>query len=91
MKEAGIYIADCPTIAKKVEVYYNNLWTLGLLNASAHTTTTWDQQWQLSRTVPCWSHFVTPAERCKYDHETKFSGDFIQNLPLQYSLSKEEI
>ncbi|KMT16926.1 hypothetical protein BVRB_2g043960 [Beta vulgaris subsp. vulgaris] len=65
VKEVGIYIADCPTMAKKVEVYYNNLWTLGLLNASAHTTTTWDQQWQLSRTVPCWSHFVTPAERCK--------------------------
>ncbi|KAL2897649.1 Phospholipase D4 [Bienertia sinuspersici] len=65
VKEAGIYIADCPEIAKKVEVYFNNLWMLGLLNASEYTTTTWDQQWQINRTVPCWSHFVATNERCK--------------------------
>ncbi|CAO2820399.1 unnamed protein product [Amaranthus hypochondriacus] len=65
VKEVGIYIADCPKIAKKVEVYYNNLWRLGFLNASAYTTRTWDQQWQINRTVPCWSHFVVSKERCK--------------------------
>lgn len=65
VKEAGIYLADCPEIAKKVEVYYNNLWMLGSLNASAYTTTAWDQIWQINRTVPCWSHFVPQEERCR--------------------------
>ncbi|KNA11054.1 hypothetical protein SOVF_138550 [Spinacia oleracea] len=65
VKEAGVYISNCPSIAKKVEIYYNNLWTLGSLDASAHTITTWDRRWQINRTVPCWSHFVAPEERCK--------------------------
>ncbi|KAI3787065.1 hypothetical protein L1987_41249 [Smallanthus sonchifolius] len=53
VKELGIYLVDCPTIARKVETFYNNLWTLGSLNHSAYTTKIWDQQWQISRTVPC--------------------------------------
>lgn len=65
VKEAGIYMVDCPTVAKNVETYFNNLWTLGSLNASEYTTTTWDQQWQINRAVPCWSHFVSPKLRCR--------------------------
>lgn len=65
VKEVGIYLADCPKIAKMVEVYYNNLWILASLNASEYTTTVWDQQWQINRTVPCWSYFVPAEERCR--------------------------
>lgn len=83
VKEAGIYLADCPTVAKKVEVYYNNLWMLGLLNASAYTTTTWDQQWQINRTVPCWSHFVVPQERCKSPlHQDYVKVNHVAGYPL---------
>ena len=67
MKEVGVYFAGCRKIAKMVEAYYNNLWTLASLNASAYTTTAWDQQWQINRTVPCWSYFVPELERCRYD------------------------
>ncbi|KAK1268936.1 hypothetical protein QJS04_geneDACA013686 [Acorus gramineus] len=65
VKELGIYLVDCPSIAEKVEVYYNNLWTLSTLNASAYTTSVWDDQWQALRKLPCWSHFVPLKERCK--------------------------
>ncbi|KAK7283130.1 hypothetical protein RIF29_12438 [Crotalaria pallida] len=65
VKEVGIYLADCPRIAKKVEVYFNNLWTLGSLDSSAYTKTVLDQQWQVKRKVPCWSHFIDHRERCK--------------------------
>ncbi|CAL0327171.1 unnamed protein product [Lupinus luteus] len=65
VKEVGIYLADCPRIAKKVEVYFNNLWKLASLNSSAYTKTVLDQQWQVERKVPCWSHFVDSRERCK--------------------------
>ncbi|XP_045804186.1 phospholipase D Y-like [Trifolium pratense] len=65
VKEVGIYLADCPGIAKKVEVYFNNLWTLASLNSSAYTKTVMDQQWQVERKVPCWSHFIQPRDRCK--------------------------
>ncbi|KAK2445911.1 phospholipase D Z [Trifolium repens] len=65
VKEVGIYLADCPGIAKKVEVYFNNLWTLASLNSSAYTKTVMDQQWQVERKVPCWSHFIKPRDRCK--------------------------
>lgn len=65
VKEVGIYLSGCPVIAKKVEVYFNNLWTLASLNSSAYTKTVMDQQWQVERKVPCWSHFIKPKERCK--------------------------
>ncbi|OIW14972.1 hypothetical protein TanjilG_30691 [Lupinus angustifolius] len=65
VKEVGIYLADCPQIAKKVEVYFNNLWKLASLNSSAYTKTVLDQQWQVERKVPCWSHFVDSRQRCK--------------------------
>ncbi|KAL9675928.1 hypothetical protein QQ045_004136 [Rhodiola kirilowii] len=64
VKEVGIYISDCSVIAKKVEVYFENLWTLTTLNVSDYTVTIWDQEWQISRKVPCWSHFVQPESRC---------------------------
>ncbi|XP_057467006.1 uncharacterized protein LOC130756497 [Actinidia eriantha] len=65
VKEVGIYLVGCSKIAKKVEVYYDNLWKLASLNVSAYTRTIWDQQWQITRKVPCWSHFVHSKERCK--------------------------
>ncbi|XP_062178691.1 uncharacterized protein LOC133883392 isoform X1 [Phragmites australis] len=65
VKELGVYFADCPQIAKTVEVYYQNLWTLSTLNSTAYTKVVWDKQWQVSRKVPCWSHFLQPKERCR--------------------------
>lgn len=66
MKEIGIYLVGCPRIAKKVEVYFDNLWKLAHLNSSAYTKTVSDQQWQTDRKVPCWSHFVDSNESCRY-------------------------
>ncbi|KAL4571737.1 hypothetical protein LXL04_018502 [Taraxacum kok-saghyz] len=65
VKEVGIYLVNCTKIAKKVKVFYNNLWKLGSLNSSDYTRKIWDQQWQISRTVPCWSHFIPLKKRCK--------------------------
>ncbi|KAG8375436.1 hypothetical protein BUALT_Bualt10G0099800 [Buddleja alternifolia] len=65
VKEVGIYLAGCPRIAEEVEIYYDNLWKLAHLNSSAYTKPVWDQQWQTARTVPCWSHFLHPRERCR--------------------------
>ncbi|KAF7149808.1 hypothetical protein RHSIM_Rhsim02G0213000 [Rhododendron simsii] len=65
VKEVGIYLAGCSRIAKKVEVYFDNLWKLAFLNVSAYTETVWDPQWQITRKVPCWSHFVHKKERCR--------------------------
>ncbi|KAK4757770.1 hypothetical protein SAY87_019071 [Trapa incisa] len=64
VKELGIYLANCPRIARKVEDYSDNLWELASMIASEKTTVVWDQQWQLSRKVPCWSHFVHSEKRC---------------------------
>ncbi|CAB4265870.1 unnamed protein product [Prunus armeniaca] len=64
VKELGIYLVDCPKIARKVETYFDNLWKLASLNSTAHTTTVSDQQWQIDRQVPCWSHFVEYKARC---------------------------
>uniref|UniRef100_A0A804QJ26 PLD phosphodiesterase domain-containing protein n=5 Tax=Zea mays TaxID=4577 RepID=A0A804QJ26_MAIZE len=64
VKELGIYFAGCPHIAKTVEVYFQNLWTLSTLNSTFYTKQAWDTQWQVSRKVPCWSHFLQPKERC---------------------------
>ncbi|KAK3037686.1 hypothetical protein RJ639_030630 [Escallonia herrerae] len=49
VKELGIYLVDCPTVAKAVEVYYDNVWKLASLNVSDYTRTTSDQQWQITR------------------------------------------
>uniref|UniRef100_A0A7N2KU47 PLD phosphodiesterase domain-containing protein n=1 Tax=Quercus lobata TaxID=97700 RepID=A0A7N2KU47_QUELO len=65
VKELGIYLAGCPTIAKMVETYFDNLWKLAFLNSSAHTKTVWDEQWKINRTVPFWSYFIYPKERCR--------------------------
>ncbi|KAL5558229.1 hypothetical protein UlMin_034440 [Ulmus minor] len=65
VKEVGIYLVDCPTIAKKVEAYFNNLWTLASLNSSAYTRNITDEQWQIDRKVPCWSHFIETDSRCR--------------------------
>ncbi|KAK9741745.1 hypothetical protein RND81_03G125300 [Saponaria officinalis] len=74
VKELGIYIADCPKLAKKVRKYYDNLWTLASLNASLYTTTVWDSVWQLNRTVPCWSHFIAKDDRC----DSPLSDDYVK-------------
>ncbi|KAF9613670.1 hypothetical protein IFM89_009633 [Coptis chinensis] len=70
VKEVGIYIVGCPKIADEVEIYYNNLWKLASLNSSDHTKEVWDQQWQVYRKVPCWSHFLNSRDRCRYTQST---------------------
>ncbi|XP_042987739.1 phospholipase D Z-like [Carya illinoinensis] len=65
VKEVGIYLVGCPKIAKKVEVYFDNLWKLAYLNSSAYTKTVSDQQWQTNRKVPCWSRFLDSKESCR--------------------------
>lgn len=65
VKELGIYIVNCPTIAEKVEIYFENLWTLISLNSSLYTKVIWDREWQARRKVPCWSHFINHKRRCK--------------------------
>ncbi|OEL27793.1 Phospholipase D Z [Dichanthelium oligosanthes] len=65
VKELGIYFSGCPQIAKIVEVYFQNLWVLSTLNSTTYTKVAWDKQWQVSRKVPCWSHFLQPKERCR--------------------------
>ncbi|KAL9247891.1 hypothetical protein vseg_021271 [Gypsophila vaccaria] len=64
VKELGVYITGCHKIAKKLTKYYNNLWMLASLNETLYTTTVFDSQWQLNRTVPCWSHFIPKHDRC---------------------------
>jgi phospholipase D3/4 len=65
VKEVGVYLKSCPHVVKLLEGYFNNFWTLTDLNATEHTSVVWDQQWQLSRRVPCWSHYVEPHDRCQ--------------------------
>ncbi|GMN35277.1 hypothetical protein TIFTF001_005196 [Ficus carica] len=65
VKELGIYLVDCPKIAKKVKVYFDKLRMLASLNSSALTRTISDQQWQVDRQVPCWSHFIETDLRCR--------------------------
>lgn len=64
VKEVGIYLVGCPKVARKVGVYFQNLWRLAHLDDSAYTTTILDQQWQIQRKVPCWSHFIESDMRC---------------------------
>lgn len=64
VKELGIYITNCPAVAKEVEIYFENLWSLTSLNSSHFTKSVWDEQFQLFRKLPCWSHFIHPEQRC---------------------------
>ncbi|RXH73083.1 hypothetical protein DVH24_012767 [Malus domestica] len=64
VKELGIYLVGCPKIARNVETYFENLWTLASLDPTTHTTTVSDKQWQVNRQVPCWSHFLDSKARC---------------------------
>ncbi|XP_010906870.1 uncharacterized protein [Elaeis guineensis] len=65
VKEVGVYLVGCPDIAKSLEIYFNNLWRLSSLNSAAYTRLIWDEQWQASRKVPCWSHFIHYKKRCR--------------------------
>ncbi|XP_021890690.1 phospholipase D Z-like [Carica papaya] len=65
VKEVGIYLTGCPRVAKKVMTYFDNLWKLTTLDSSSYTRIVSDQQWQVNRTVPCWSHFLDAKERCR--------------------------
>lgn len=65
VKEVGVYLVDCPDIAKKLEIYFSNLWKLSSLNSTTYTRSVWDEQWQANRKVPCWSHFIPYKERCR--------------------------
>ncbi|KAJ8465872.1 hypothetical protein OPV22_028424 [Ensete ventricosum] len=65
VKEVGIYLVGCPDIARRLEIYFNNLWTLSSLNSTAYTKNVWDKQWQAKRKVPCWSHFIHKKQRCR--------------------------
>ncbi|CAM6105639.1 unnamed protein product [Calypogeia fissa] len=64
VKELGIYITDCPKVAKQLEHYFDNLWVLTSLNSSLLTTSFYDPTWQVNRTVPCWSRFLPAAQQC---------------------------
>ncbi|KEH35900.1 putative phospholipase D [Medicago truncatula] len=91
VKEVGIYLSGCPVIAKKVEVYFNNLWTLASLNPSAYTKTVMDQQWQVERKVPCWSHFIKPRERCKSPLPRYVETPHVDGYPILYDPYMPEI
>ncbi|KAK9027175.1 hypothetical protein V6N11_067018 [Hibiscus sabdariffa] len=64
VKEVGIYLVGCPKVARRVGVYFQNLWRLAHLDDSVFTTTILDQHWQIQRKVPCWSHFIESDMRC---------------------------
>ncbi|KAF5748121.1 hypothetical protein HS088_TW04G00071 [Tripterygium wilfordii] len=65
VKEVGVYLVNCSKVAKSVETYFDNLWKLSSLNSSENTATVSDHQWQINRTVPCWSHFIDSKSRCR--------------------------
>ncbi|WVZ79177.1 hypothetical protein U9M48_026785 [Paspalum notatum var. saurae] len=81
VKELGIYFSDCPQIAKTVEVYFQNLWTLSTLNSTTYTKEAWDKQWQVSRKVPCWSHFLQPKDRCRSPIPPSVDIPYIDGYP----------
>jgi hypothetical protein len=56
VKELRIYFANHPHIAKTMEIYFQNVWTLSTLNLTTYTKVVWDKQWQVYRNVQCWSH-----------------------------------
>ncbi|KAJ4958261.1 hypothetical protein NE237_025372 [Protea cynaroides] len=91
VKEAGVYLVGCPKIAEKVEIYFNNLCKLSSLNSSAYTKTIWDQQWQIERKVPCWSHFVDFKERCRSPLPNYVETPHVDGYPILSDPSMFEI
>ncbi|XP_051204116.1 uncharacterized protein [Lolium perenne] len=81
VKELGIYFASCPQIAKTVEVYFQNLWTLSTLNSTTYTKVALDKQWQTSRKVPCWSHFLQPKDRCRSPLPLSVDVPYVDGYP----------
>ncbi|KAM0834061.1 hypothetical protein ACQ4PT_063874 [Festuca glaucescens] len=81
VKELGIYFASCPQIAKTVEVYFQNLWTLSTLNSTSYTKVALDKQWQTSRKVPCWSHFLQPKDRCRSPLPLSVDVPYVDGYP----------
>ncbi|CAI0417955.1 unnamed protein product, partial [Linum tenue] len=82
VKELGIYLVDCPNIAKAVEVYFDNLWKLAFLNSSIHTRRVWDQECQVNRTVPCWSHFIDRRARCRSPIPSYVEVPHVRGYPI---------
>ncbi|KAL6501753.1 hypothetical protein OROGR_026886 [Orobanche gracilis] len=82
VKEVGIYLVGCPSIAREVERYFDNLWKLAHLNSSAYTKSVWDQQWQTARTVPCWSRFLHRIERCRSPLPKYVEVEHVNGYPL---------
>lgn len=66
VKELGIYLVGCSEIAQSLRDYFDNLFTLSTLNSMEYTRTIFDNQWQASRKVPCWSNFIPKEEQCRY-------------------------
>ncbi|XP_047074627.1 phospholipase D Z-like [Lolium rigidum] len=81
VKELGIYFTSCPQIAKTVEVYFQNLWTLSTLNSTTYTKVALDKQWQTSRKVPCWSHFLQPKDRCRSPLPLSVDVPYVDGYP----------
>lgn len=81
VKELGIYFVDCPQIAKTVEVYFQNLWTLSTLNSTTYTKVAWDKQWQAFRKVPCWSNFLHPEQRCRSPLPLSVDVPYVDGYP----------
>eukprot|EP00252_Welwitschia_mirabilis_P022320 TRINITY_DN6005_c0_g1_i2.p1 TRINITY_DN6005_c0_g1~~TRINITY_DN6005_c0_g1_i2.p1 ORF type:complete len:271 (+),score=40.20 TRINITY_DN6005_c0_g1_i2:275-1087(+) len=77
VKELGIYIVNCPIIAKAVDTYFQNLWTLSTLDASLYTKRVWDKEWQIRRKVPCWSHFLHYKQRCRWHFQKVYQLNFL--------------
>ncbi|KAM3214744.1 hypothetical protein ACQJBY_066973 [Aegilops geniculata] len=88
VKELGIYFVGCPQIAKTVEVYFQNLWTLSTLNSTTYTKIAWDKKWQTFRKVPCWSHFLQPEQRCRSPLPLSVDVPYVDGYP---SLANPEL
>lgn len=88
VKELGIYFVGCPQIAKTVEVYFQNLWTLSTLNSTTYTKIAWDKKWQTFRKVPCWSHFLHPEQRCRSPLPLSVDVPYVDGYP---SLANPEL
>lgn len=82
VKEVGVYLVGCSSVAKKVEIYYDNMWKLASLNSSAYTKLIWDRQWQAHRKVPCWSYFVQPQERCRSPLPSYVKVEHVAGYPI---------
>ncbi|WOL13507.1 hypothetical protein Cni_G22277 [Canna indica] len=81
VKEVGVYLVGCPKIAKQLEIYFNNLWTLSFLNSTDYTKKVWDKQWQAKRKVPCWSHFIHEKDRCRSPLPSTIVIDHVDGYP----------